>query len=57
MLFRSLQFHLPGHRGVIFSLAYDPQNRRLASAGSDPLVEVWDLELLQRELMRLGLAN
>jgi eukaryotic-like serine/threonine-protein kinase len=52
-----LLFHLPGHRGVIFSLAYDPQNRRLASAGSDPLVEVWDLELLQRELMRLGLAN
>jgi serine/threonine protein kinase/WD40 repeat protein len=52
-----LLFHLPGHRANIFSLAYDPQNRRLASAGDDPLVEVWDLELLERELLRLGLAD
>jgi hypothetical protein len=29
----------------------------LASAGTDPLVEVWDLELLDRELIRLGLAD
>ena len=49
-----LRFHLPGHRGIIFSLAFDSQNRRLASAGTDPLVEVWDLELLERELIRLG---
>jgi WD40 repeat protein len=49
---------LPGHRGMISSLVFDPQGRRLASAGrTDPLVEVWDLELIQRELTRLGLAN
>ncbi|HZW31686.1 MAG TPA: WD40 repeat domain-containing serine/threonine-protein kinase, partial [Isosphaeraceae bacterium] len=49
---------LPGHRGMVSSLAFDPQGRRLASAGrSDPLVEVWDLELIQRELTKLGLAD
>ena len=52
-----LRFHLPGHRGMNNHLAFDWQNRRLASAGSDPLVEVWDLELLDRELVRLGLAE
>jgi serine/threonine protein kinase/WD40 repeat protein len=52
-----LLFHLPGHRGNIFNLVFDRQNRRLASAGNDPLVEVWDLELLKRELTRLGLAE
>jgi eukaryotic-like serine/threonine-protein kinase len=52
-----LRFHLPGHRGPITNLAFDSQNRRLASAGTDPLVEVWDLELLDRDLVRLGLAE
>ena len=45
-----LRFRLPGHRGITTSLAFDAQGRRLASAGMDPLVEVWDLELIQREL-------
>jgi WD40 repeat protein len=53
----NLDFHLPGNRRVIFTLAFDAQSRRLASAGSDPLVEVWDLELLKRELNRLGVAD
>src|SRR5262249_32009324 len=49
---------LPGHRGMVSSLVFDPQGRRLASAGrTDPLVEVWDLELIQRELTKLGLAD
>jgi WD40 repeat protein len=52
-----LRFHLPGHLSPITSLAFDTQNRRLASAGMDPLVEVWDLEMLDRELHRLGLAQ
>ena len=52
-----LRFHLPGHRGPSTILAFDSQNHRLASAGTDPLVEVWDLELLDRELLRLGLAE
>jgi eukaryotic-like serine/threonine-protein kinase len=53
-----LRLRLPGHRGLVTSLVFDPQGRRLASAaGIDPLVEVWDLDLIQRELMRLGLAE
>jgi hypothetical protein len=51
--------HLPGHRtGITRLLAFDSQGRRLASAQfGDPLVEIWDLELFQRELTRLGLAD
>jgi WD40 repeat protein len=49
---------LPGHHGLVSSLVFDAQGRRLASAvRNDPLVEVWDLELIQRELTRLGLAD
>jgi WD40 repeat protein len=49
---------LPGHRGMVTSLVFDAPGRRLASAvRNGPLVEVWDLELIQRELTRLGLAN
>jgi WD40 repeat protein len=49
---------LPGHHGLVSSLAFDAHGRRLASAVyNDPLVEVWDLELIQRELTRLGLAD
>jgi len=53
-----LRLRLPGHRGLVTSLVFDPQGRRLVSAaGIDPLVEVWDLDLLQRELISLGLAD
>jgi len=53
-----LRLNLPGHRGTNSLLVFDSQGRRLATAGSaDPLVEVWDLDLLQRELIRLGLAD
>ena len=52
-----LRFHLPGHRGFVASLVFDAQGRRLASTGMDPLVEVWDLELIQRELAQLGLSD
>jgi len=51
-----LRLNLPGHRGL-FTLVFDPQGRRLASQGTDPLVEVWDLELIQRELSQWGLAE
>src|SRR4029077_4284122 len=55
---REPRLSLPGHRGMISSLAFDHQGRRLAStAETDPLVEVWDLDLIQRELAGLGLAN
>ena len=52
-----LRFQLPGHRGMTTSLVFDTQGRRLASAGMDPLVEVWDLELIERELAQLKLAD
>jgi serine/threonine protein kinase/WD40 repeat protein len=51
-----LRLNLPGHRGL-FTLAFDPQGRRLASQGIEPLVEVWDLDLIQRELSHWGLAD
>jgi serine/threonine protein kinase/WD40 repeat protein len=50
------RLNLPGHRGLL-TLVFDPQGRRLASQGSEPMVEVWDLELIQRELNQWGLAD
>jgi WD40 repeat protein len=53
-----LRLHLPGHRGPVTNLVFDPHGGRLASAGSaDPLVEVWDLKFIEQELSRLGLAE
>jgi WD40 repeat protein len=53
-----LRLRLPGHKGLVTNLAFDSQGQRLASAtGTDPLVEVWDLELIQQQLARLGLLD
>jgi eukaryotic-like serine/threonine-protein kinase len=53
-----LGLRLPGHKGLVTNLVFDPQGQRLASAtGIDPLVEVWNLELIQQELARLGLFD
>ena len=53
-----LRLRLPGHRGLVTNLVFDSRGQRLASAaGLDPLVEVWDLELIQQELARLGLSD
>ncbi len=46
---------LPGHRGLILSLAYDPRGHLLATGGEDKIVRVWDLDRVRRELARLGL--
>lgn len=32
-----------GHRGTIHSLAFDPEGKHLASAGSDGRVKIWDV--------------
>jgi serine/threonine protein kinase/WD40 repeat protein len=54
-----LRLRLPGHKGLVTNLAFDSQGQRLASAtaSSDPLVEVWDLVLIQQELAGLGLLD
>jgi WD40 repeat protein len=52
-----LRLQLPGHRSRVNCLAYDPHARRLASATSDSIVEVWDLDIIDRELIRLKLAD
>jgi len=52
-----LRFHLPGHRATVAKLVYDPHGRRLASATADSVVEVWDLDIVDRELVRLKLAD
>ncbi len=51
-----LRFRLTGHRGPVTNLVFDAQGTRLASSGMDPLVEVWDVNLIRRELERRGLA-
>jgi WD40 repeat protein len=54
-----IAIRLPGQRGMVTSLAFDPRVQRLASSigGTESVVEIWDLGLLSRELARLGLPN
>jgi serine/threonine protein kinase/WD40 repeat protein len=52
-----LHVHLPAPRGPAPILAFDTAGRRLASAGREPLVEVWDLDVIQRELAVLELGD
>jgi serine/threonine protein kinase/WD40 repeat protein len=47
---------LPGHRGAVGAIAFDPEGRRLASSGDDKAVQVWHLERLASELAALGLG-
>jgi WD40 repeat protein len=51
-----LQLRLPGHHGLVLNLAFDATNGRLASATTDPVAEVWDLDLIRRELAQRGLS-
>jgi WD40 repeat protein len=47
---------LTGHRASVTALAFDANDRHLASGGADQLVEVWDLTRIRAELDRLGLG-
>jgi WD40 repeat protein len=50
------RIRLPGHRGPVTTLAYDPEEHYLASGGSDKLVQIWDLVRVRDEIGRVGLA-
>jgi eukaryotic-like serine/threonine-protein kinase len=52
-----LRYRLPGHRGTTTTLAFDREGRRLASAGTDALVEVWDLRVIEDELTSMDLRD
>lgn len=52
-----LRFRLTGHRSFVINLVFDNRGTRLASSGMDPLVEVWNIDLIRRELQRRGLAT
>jgi WD40 repeat protein len=55
-----LRLRLPGHSGLVTHLAFDTPGTRLATtatAGNDYVVEVWDLDLIRRELAQRGLAE
>jgi WD40 repeat protein len=40
---------LPGHTGIISSLAFSPDSRRLVSGSRDRTVRVWDLSHLEKK--------
>jgi hypothetical protein len=48
---------LPWQGGYAFALAFQPDGRRLAILGKEPLVEVWDLVELEEALGGLDLAD
>jgi YD repeat-containing protein len=50
---------LPGQRGMVTNVVFDPRGQRLASstAGVDAMIEIWNLDLIERELTRLGFSR
>jgi serine/threonine protein kinase/WD40 repeat protein len=53
-----LRFRLAGQRGPVTSMVFDQKGQRLACCGrGEPIVDLWNLSLIERELTRLGLAE
>jgi WD40 repeat protein len=54
-----LSLRLPGQRGMFPSIVFDSSGQRLASKseGVEPMIEIWNLELIERELSRLGFSK
>jgi WD40 repeat protein len=53
------KFRIPSQRGSVSHLVFDSQSQRLAScsASTEPIVEIWNLELLNDQLSSLGLGD
>ena len=54
-----IALRLPGQRGMFPNVVFDSRGQRLASssAGIEPMIEIWNLELIERELTRLGFSR
>jgi WD40 repeat protein len=54
-----LKFRLAGQHVPVTSLVFDLKGQRLAScsAWSEPLVDLWNINMLEQELSRLGLSE
>jgi WD40 repeat protein len=54
-----IALRLPGQRGMFPNVVFDPRGQRLASstAGVDAMIEIWNLDLIERELTRLGFSR
>ena len=57
--FPQFALRLPGQRGMVRNVVFDPRGQRLASSsdGNEPMIEIWNLELIERELTRLGFSR
>jgi serine/threonine protein kinase/WD40 repeat protein len=54
-----LDLRLPGQPGLVTSIVFDTRGHHLAtsSAGLEPMVEIWNLDFLDRELAQLGFPD
>jgi serine/threonine protein kinase/WD40 repeat protein len=54
-----IALRLPGQRGMVTNVVFDTTGQRLASssAGIEPMIEIWNLDFLERELTRLGFSR
>ena len=54
-----IAYRLPGQRAMVTGIVFDTKARRMATttAGTEPMVEIWNLGLLEHELANLGLAD
>jgi eukaryotic-like serine/threonine-protein kinase len=51
--FEGSRLTLAGHQGTVSGVRFSPDGSRLASAGADGIVRIWDFST-RRELLRLG---